>query len=315
MIQVNNLRKTFGAFKALKGIDIHVDKNDIYGFMGHNGAGKSTTINILAGLSKMDDGKCVIGGVELNKKRSTKPNCIGYLPEEPSFYPYMTAKEYLTFIGSDYDGKVSSRVSEMLEWVGLKKAAKRKVAGFSRGMKQRLGMAVALFYNPDLLLLDEPSSALDPQGRSDVLDMIKRLKDDGKTIFLSTHILDDVERVCNKVGILSSGEMIEEMELTKLMDQYISPIYDLSFLKTVTQEDLKKINKCEWIKNAICNENIVTIKTHDDNQNNHMVYSLAALFDTPLKSVALRGHSLEEIFISMTNKEDKNATSNKKRTA
>lgn len=315
MIQVNNLAKSFGSFKALKGIDIHVEKNDIYGFLGHNGAGKSTTINILAGLSKMDSGKIVINGKELSSKLGCQNNCLGYLPEEPSFYPWMTAKEYLTYIGSDYGRNSSKRVNEMLDWVGLKKAANRKVAGFSRGMKQRLGMAASLFYNPDLLLLDEPSSALDPQGRADVLSMIKRLKEDGKTIFLSTHILDDVERVCNKVGILSSGEMIEEMELSNLLSKYVSSMYDFTFENIPTEADILKIKNCKWLEIVSADDRIVSIKAKDENELNENVYSLASLLEGKINSVALRGHSLEQIFIEMTNKEEKDEAGNKKRTA
>lgn len=304
MIQVSDLNKKFGSFNALKGIDLTVQKNDIYGFLGHNGAGKSTTINILAGLSRIDSGKCIVNGKRLDAKLNAGQKGVGYLPEEPSFYNWMTAREYLTYIGSDYDGKTANRVQEMLEWVDLKKAAKRRIGGFSRGMKQRLGMAVALFYNPDLLLLDEPSSALDPQGRSDVLDMIKRLKEQGKTIFLSTHILDDVERVCNKVGILSSGEMVAEMELSKLLDRYVAPIYDVTFTGEPTADEIDHIKSNKWIKSMDIQNNLVTIKVDDKDQEDHKIYALAGMMQTPIKSVVQRQNSLEEIFISMTNKED-----------
>ncbi len=309
MIHVTNLTKSFGSFKALKGIDINVDKNDIYGFLGHNGAGKSTTINILAGLSKMDGGKCTINGIELTNKLNKHNYCLGYLPEEPSFYRWMTAKEYLSYIGSDYGKNVKKRVSEMLAWVGLEKAANRKIKGFSRGMRQRLGMAVALFYNPDLLLLDEPSSALDPQGRADILSMIKNLRDDGKTIFLSTHILDDVERVCSKVGILSSGEMIEEMKLTKLIDKYVSSIYEMTFADIPSNKDVLKVRNIQGAT-ASFNENILLLRLDKKTNNNSKIYSLVASFETAVKSVSLKKHSLEQIFIDMTNKEGKDVARN-----
>jgi ABC-2 type transport system ATP-binding protein len=302
MIQVSNLNKRFGSFHALKGIDLTVEKNDIYGFLGHNGAGKSTTINILAGLSRIDSGKCIVNGRCLDAKLNAGQKGVGYLPEDPSFYSWMTAREYLMYIGSDYDGKTANRVQEMLEWVDLKKAANRRIGGFSRGMKQRLGMAVALFYNPDLLLLDEPSSALDPQGRSDVLNMIKRLKDDGKTIFLSTHILDDVERVCNKVGILSSGEMVAEMELSKLLDKYVAPIYDMTFASTPTEDEVSQIKSSKWIKSLDIQNNMVTIRVDDKDSEDHKIYALAGKMQTPIKSVVQRQNSLEEIFISITGK-------------
>ncbi len=302
MIQVSKLEKHFGSFKALKGIDLRVEKNDIYGFLGHNGAGKSTTINILAGLSRIDGGQCVVNGTELNKTLKAGQLGIGYLPEEPMFYNWMNPKEYLSYLGSDWSGKVSSRVDEMLEWVGLQKAAKRRIGGFSRGMKQRLGMAVALFYDPDLLLLDEPSSALDPEGRSDVLDMITRLKNEGKTIFLSTHILDDVERVCNKVGILSAGEMVAEMELRKLLDQYVVPVYDITFAKTPTHEEVEQMRKPKWVQRIEVQDNKITLRMHDDDKEDHRVYALAGTLETPVSSVMLRQSSLEDVFLTMTRK-------------
>lgn len=302
MIHANNLTKSFGTFKALKGIEINVDKNDIYGFLGQNGAGKSTTINILAGLSRMDDGTCTINGIELTKNLSKNKCCLGYLPEEPSFYPWMTAKEYLSFIGSDYEKNVKKRVFEMLGWVGLKFDANRKIGGFSRGMRQRLGMAVALFHDPDLLLLDEPTSALDPQGRADILSLIKMLRDYGKTIFLSTHILDDVERVCTKVGILSAGEMVEEMKLTDLIDTYVSSEYEIVFDDLPSWEDVIKVRNVRWARGSF-KDNVLELKVEENTDKSSEIYSLAACFETRVESVSIKKHSLEQIFIDMMRKE------------
>jgi len=298
MIQVSKLRKTFGSFEALKGIDLTVEKNDIYGFLGHNGAGKSTTINILAGLSKPDGGNCIVNGRTLEGKLNAAGSEVGYLPEEPAFYPWMTAREYLKYIGSSWEGQVLTRVDEILDWVGLKKSGNRRIGGFSRGMRQRLGMGVALFYNPMLLLLDEPSSALDPKGRSDVLEMISRLKDEGRTIFLSTHILDDVERVCNKVGILESGEMIAEMELTKLLDMHVFPIYDIVFRTIPGIDDLNIISECSWIEKHEIRNNVVTIHTGDSTD--HRIFKMASNLKTPVQSVSQRQSTLEDVFISIT---------------
>lgn len=196
MITISGLTKKFGAFEALQGIDLHVNKGEIYGFLGQNGAGKTTTMNILAGLSRPTAGTCQVNGWDLAKVTHPGDLHIGYLPEEPSFYPWLTGRETLEYLGSRWSkGPVKERVEEMLNWVGLLAAAHRRVGGYSRGMRQRLGMAAALFYDAELILLDEPSSALDPEGRSDVLNLILDLKARGKTVFLSTHILSDAERV------------------------------------------------------------------------------------------------------------------------
>ena len=207
MITVKNLHKQFHAFHALKGIDLNVQKGEIYGFIGQNGAGKSTTMNILAGLSRPSAGECTVGGKNVTKARYPSDLDIGYLPEDPKFYPWMTAREMLAYLCNSGGPRVAARerVGEMLHWVGLADAAGRRVGGFSRGMRQRLGIAAAMIHNPALLILDEPSSALDPEGRSDVLRLMREVKQMGKTVFFSTHFLSDVERVCDTVVIIAWG--------------------------------------------------------------------------------------------------------------
>jgi ABC-2 type transport system ATP-binding protein len=228
LITIAGLTKNFGAFPALKGIDLHVKKGEVYGFLGQNGAGKSTTMNILAGLSRPTAGTCQVNGWDLAKVTHPGDLHIGYLPEEPSFYPWLTGRETLEYLGSRWPkGPVKDRVQEMLNWVGLSAAAHRRVGGYSRGMRQRLGMAAALFYDAELILLDEPSSALDPEGRSDVLSLILDLKARGKTVFLSTHILSDAERVCDRVGILAQGKMVLEKSLETLIAENVKSLYDV----------------------------------------------------------------------------------------
>ena len=293
MITTDNLVKNFGKFKALDNISLNVDDNLVYGFLGHNGAGKSTTIEILAGLSKPSLGSVKIG-----------TDIIGYLPEEPKFYPWMTGLEYLTFIGSDYKGDRKKRVQEMLKWVGLEKAAKRKIGGYSRGMRQRLGMAVALIYDPQLILLDEPSSALDPEGRADVLNMIKELKDRGKTVFLSTHILDDVEKVCDKVGIIREGKMIKEGNLEEIMNHYTEPNFELTFTQEPDPYEIIQISKESWVKDITTEGRKISIVTRDDMDFTNGVYGIATKLKTPVESVLRKKHTLEEIYMMITDGEE-----------
>jgi len=220
IIKVEDLNKTFGSFQALKNININVKKGEIYGFLGQNGAGKSTTINILTGLSRPTSGNCLVNGYNLSKKFDPGDLHIGYLPEEPKFYPWMTGFETLRYLGStrnkDYNKK---HIEEIVDWIGLTSEANRKVGCYSRGMRQRLGIGAALLHDPELLLLDEPSSALDPEGRSDVLKLILSLKERGKTVFFSTHILNDVERVCDSVAILNKGNIVLEKPLNDLLKE------------------------------------------------------------------------------------------------
>ena len=224
MITIKGLKKEFGDFQVLKGLDMHVRAGEVYGFIGQNGVGKTTTMNILAGLSQPTEGQCLIRGKDITTVTHPGDLGLGYLPEEPRFYPWLTAREtllYLSEVPSD------DRVREILGWTGLAEGADRRVGGFSRGMKQRLGIGAALIRNPDLFILDEPSSALDPEGRSGVLRLIKDLKDMGKTILFSTHILADVERICDTVGMIDDGQMVFEKPLIQLQVEHTQPVLDI----------------------------------------------------------------------------------------
>lgn len=231
MIKIQGLIKGYGTHEVLKGIDIDVNAGEIYGFIGQNGAGKSTTMMILAGLMDFQSGTCTIDGEIVKRGKNRHFKQVGYLPEEPRFYLYMNAWEYLTLIGESGGmgtREIKVRSGEVLEMVSLTKDAKRPIGNYSRGMKQRLGMAVAMFHDPKVLLLDEPSSALDPIGREDVVTIIENLKARGKTIFLSTHILNDIERVCDRIGVLQGGHIVVEDSLDAILKAYSEPIYDIT---------------------------------------------------------------------------------------
>jgi ABC-2 type transport system ATP-binding protein len=230
MIQIKNMVKCYGKVRALDGLSLQVEPGMVYGFLGPNGAGKTTTMRILSGLARPDEGQAWILGKEVGVNGMDQRPMIGVLPEEPAFYPWMTAREYLRdFIAPLYGlepGTASRRAAEMLEQVGLSEAADRRCAGFSRGMRQRLGLAQALIHQPKVLLLDEPVSALDPAGRKEVLELIGNLSG-STTILLSTHILGDVERVCDMIGIISRGHMITEDRRDDLLARYALPLFEV----------------------------------------------------------------------------------------
>jgi len=228
MIQIESLHKHYGAVHALDGLNMTVEPGVVYGFLGPNGAGKTTTLRILTGLARPTSGRVVVAGVDLTSDGHTLSHRIGYLPEEPAFYPWLTPREYLDMLGRLHGldaAKRTTRGKELLALVNLGEAGKRRIGGFSHGMRQRLGLAAALVHKPEVLLLDEPVSALDPLGRKEVLELIEHLSGQC-TILMSSHILADVERVCNVVGIIARGRMIVQSPREALMDRYAQPVFE-----------------------------------------------------------------------------------------
>lgn len=302
MITVKNLHKTFKSFHALKGIDLRVRKGEIYGFIGHNGAGKSTTMNILTGLSRPTSGECLVNGKDVSSIHHPCELHIGYLPEEPKFYPWMTAYETLEYLGNSPVHKASKeRINEMLEWVGLAQASRRRVGGFSRGMKQRLGIGAALIHDPELLILDEPSSALDPEGRSDVLRLIKDLKNMGKTVFFSTHILDDVERVCDTVGMLASGKLVMEKPLTEIQKENIVPIYDVVLGKPADKKLINQLKEIIGVTEVQPKQQTLCVSVKNADTLSKQLLQFFSTHDVLVRSFSLRQNNLEDIFIQEVN--------------
>ncbi|TYQ15813.1 UNVERIFIED_CONTAM: ABC-2 type transport system ATP-binding protein [Acetivibrio alkalicellulosi] len=302
MIKIESLIKSYGPHKVLKGVNLEVKEGEVYGFIGHNGAGKSTTMNILAGLMDFQKGSCFVNGISVQKENSETNRDIGYLPEDPKFYPYMNSWEYLRFIGSmsgDTKKQIKEKSEKILDMVKLLKSAKRAIGGYSRGMKQRLGIAVAMYNDPKLLLLDEPSSALDPAGRIDVVEIISKLKNQGKTIFLSTHILNDIERVCDRVGILNNGQIVLEESIDKLMKSYIQPVYDIEFDTDLNEEKIKILNNVDYIEKVNFEKRSANIWIKDFRQNSVNLIKLLSDINIPIISMNLRKNSLEEIFLKV----------------
>jgi ABC-2 type transport system ATP-binding protein len=189
-------------------LELEIGQGEVFGFLGPNGAGKSTTLKVLTGLIRPTKGMAYLFGTPVSDPVSRQR--VGYLPENPAFYDFMTPKEYLRFVGRSFRmlaEEITIRTEETLRLLELQDAAERPIRGFSKGMVQRLGLAQTLLHDPDLYILDEPMSGLDPLGRALVKDIIIELKQRGKTVFFSTHITDDVEAVCDRVGIIVAGTL------------------------------------------------------------------------------------------------------------
>jgi len=219
-IELRGLTKRFGDTVALDEVDLVVRPGVVFGFLGRNGAGKTTAIRILSGLARPTAGTARVLGHDVTRASDVVRSRIGFLPDVPGFYPWMTAREYLGFAGNLFGldaATLDARATALLEMAGLA-SVNTRVGGFSRGMKQRLGIAQALINAPSLLMLDEPTSALDPIGRREVLEMVGSLR--GRTtVFFSTHILADVERVCDAVAILERGRVVASAGVAELTDR------------------------------------------------------------------------------------------------
>lgn len=303
MLKVINLKKKYGNLEVLKGISFEIKKGTIYGFLGPNGAGKTTTMNILSGLIGHNGGKIILDGKDLNKNKRELLKKVGYLPQDPVFYGYMNAIEYLSFIGkiNNMDEKeIRERTGSLLKTVGLSDAAKRKIGGYSGGMKQRFGIATALFKKPEIVFLDEPTSALDPEGRMEVLEFIKGLKNQGITVFLSTHILNDIERVCDEVSILDKGEILVSDNLENLKNKYIQPIFDIEFENDAPGigERLQGVN---WIKDVKVKGSSISVYVNDLRSAKDNLLRLIVDSGNPVTSFNIRKSNLEDIFIRLVN--------------
>ncbi len=227
-LHIEDLHKTFSLGfipkkkKILKGISLSVNQGEIFGYLGPNGAGKTTTIKCILGLIFPDQGKIELFGhphLSLRAKAQT-----GFLPENPYFYDHLKASEFLDFYSQLFTMKKKERedkIKRLLQMVGLEQSADLQLRKFSRGMLQRIGLAQALLHDPSLVLLDEPLGGLDPLGRKEIRDIIVKLKEEGKTVFLSSHILQDIEMICDRVAILVNGEIVNQGTLHELVSEKI----------------------------------------------------------------------------------------------
>jgi ABC-2 type transport system ATP-binding protein len=235
-IKTEGLSKKFGTVTALDQLNLEVPDNVVFGFLGPNGAGKTTTVRLLTGFSRPTSGRAWVAGERVGDGNLALQAKTGLLPDVPSFYPWMSGREFLLFVGDLHQlppGERRKRADELLELVDLRKAAGRRIGGYSRGMRQRLGIAQALVNRPSVLFMDEPTSALDPVGRREMLTLIQRLRETS-TVFMSTHILSDVERVCNLVGVVDKGRLLTVSTVEGLQKKYARSVFEIEFIEDAT---------------------------------------------------------------------------------
>lgn len=297
VIEIKNLLKIYKSpFMRRESIGVNnlvleVYKGEIFGLLGPNGAGKTTTLKIITGLLKPTSGKVTLfSGVSPKEARER----IGFLPENPVFYQHLTGMELLKFYGSLY-GKSHRReeLLKRLQSVGLKESIDKRLSGYSKGMVQRIGIAQALIGDPDLLVLDEPLSGLDPIGRKEMKDLIQEVNKEGKTVLFSSHILSDVEAICNRVGIIIEGRMKKTGYLSEILKS------DIHY----TDIEIEGIKEIEWLKRyggIKREERIVYLRTRDEKKRDEVIKEVIGRGGRIISCVPYR-ESLEEHFMKTVN--------------
>lgn len=297
---VESLSKNFGSFHALNNVTFSINKGDVFGFLGPNGAGKTTTLRILLNLARPNSGTAKILGQDIHKSKQYLKK-VGFLPDVPCFYNWMNPEEFLKFSSEFFDlNKIESkkRINELLEITNLQ-GVKKKIGGFSRGMKQRLGLAQALINNPEIIFMDEPTSALDPIGRKEVLETIEKIKD-RTTVFFSTHILSDVERVCNKVAILNKGCLISYKDIKDLKQEFGTNIINLK-LNIINNDILESLKKEEWVLDIHSEKNEIKLSVNDLDSSYYRIPFILNKHSIGLRSMENMEPSLEDIFVRLVN--------------
>ncbi len=298
-VELQGLTKDFGHHHALDGVDIAVREGSVFGFLGPNGAGKTTALRILAGLARPTGGSARVLGHDVVSATNEVRALIGFLPDVPGFYSWMTAREFLTFAGRLFEideRELRRRVEALLDLAGLRQIDTR-IGGYSRGMKQRLGVAQALINAPRLLLLDEPTSALDPLGRREVLEMIAALA--GRTtVFFSTHILADVERVCDTVAVLAEGHVLAQAPIDDLKARHggghrlLLEVDDQAAVARALQGQ-------PWLEQLERQGHTLRLTVRDVEAAQRALPGLIAASGLALERLELDETSLEEVFVEL----------------
>ncbi len=293
ILEIKNLHKLFGAFKAVNNISLHVNKGDIYGFLGPNGAGKSTTLRMVLGLIKPSKGNIFINNENISGNNRKFLNDIGALIEKPDFYKNLSALDNLKILYKMSRLKNDKRIFEVLNEVDLWDKRNQKVGGFSQGMKQRLGIAQTLLHEPSLIILDEPSNGLDPQGQADMRELILRINKEMQiTVIISSHILSEIEKIANRMVVINNGEKILEGNVKELMSKELLKVS----LKSSDTVRLSEFLKSENIEIEVRNDDIIALINEESIPN--VVHKITQK-NIPISEVK-QMRTLEELFLGLT---------------
>lgn len=295
-IEVKNISKSYGAQKALDNISFSVKKGEIVGFLGPNGAGKSTLMKILTTYIAADEGSASVNGFDINTQPKAVQQSIGYLPEHNPLYLDLYVREYLAF-NADVYKVTKSRIEEVIQLTGLSNESHKKIGQLSKGFRQRLGLANALLHNPDVLILDEPTTGLDPNQLIEIRNVIKNVGKD-KTVFLSTHIMQEVEAICDRVIIINNGKIVADKKLDKLISVEKEQIIEVEFDRKVDEQLIAQIENLSSYKNT--HDMIWELTFNADKDMRPAVFDFANANGLKTLQLNQKNKNLEAIFREIT---------------
>lgn len=297
-IEVQNISKSYGAQKALDKVSFSVKKGEIVGFLGPNGAGKSTLMKILTTYLNADEGVAKVNGNDVKEAQLQVQQSVGYLPEHNPLYLDLYVREYLAF-NADVYKVAKSRIEEVIELTGLSPESHKKIGQLSKGYRQRVGLATALLHNPEVLILDEPTTGLDPNQLVEIRNVIKNVGKD-KTVFLSTHIMQEVEAICDRVIIIDQGKIVTDKKLDKLVAEEKEQIIEVEFDKAISNETLASLANLKAYQNNGDNLWLLTFNTEEDMRPS--IFDFAQAKGLKTLQISLKSKNLEQIFREKTKK-------------
>ena len=298
-IEVHGICKNYGTQKALDNVSFTIQKGEIVGFLGPNGAGKSTLMKILTTYLSADEGSAIVNGFDVSTQQKSVQQSIGYLPEHNPLYLDLYVREYLEFNASVYNAS-ASRIDEVILLTGLTSEQHKKIGQLSKGYRQRVGLANALLHNPDVLILDEPTTGLDPNQLVEIRNVIRNVGKD-KTVFLSTHIMQEVEAICDRVIIIDHGKIVTDKKIDRLVAVTQEQIIDVEFDRAITSELIHAIIGLVAAKDV--GNNLWELTFHSDADMRSVVFDFAQENGLKILRLNLKNKNLESLFREVTSKE------------
>ncbi|MFD2216077.1 ABC transporter ATP-binding protein [Metabacillus endolithicus] len=305
MLEVRELKKSYGKKEVVKNVSFTIERGEAFGLLGPNGAGKSTTISMICGLIPYDEGDVIVGNESVKTSPISIKKKIGVVSQEIALYPTMSAKDNLLFWGKMYGlsgSQAKKRVEEVLEIVGLEDRGKDRIETFSGGMKRRINIGAALMHEPELLIMDEPTVGIDPQSRNHILETVKALNEKGMTIIYTSHYMEEVEFLCNRVGIIDHGEVMAIGTKAELCNRLAGSSFVQINVEKMTDEAMEAINKVHSVSQVLYKEDsgLLEVFSHNPQEALGSIITAAVNQGLKIEAVKIEEANLETLFLQLT---------------